>query len=477
MLGEQNRTQDEMFVSGTLHELIPEDYILKKVDRVLDLSWLRAEVADLYCATNGRPSIDPEAAVRLMLAGFFHGLVHDRALMREARMHLGMRWFAGFALHESLPDHSSLTRLRQRWGAERFRRIFERTVGLCIQAGLVDGQTVHIDATLIRADVSWESISLQHAEQVWEANQDASGEMPPKPVKPPKRKKRSSTDPECTLTTSTHDVRMQPSYKQHTAVDDRAGVIVDIDVTTGEASEGKQLMQQLQRVEATLGHCPQVVTADTGYASGRNLKALESRGIEAFIPPHRVTSKSDILPIERFKYDERHDWFKCPAGKKLTPHSGFTTGRFYRAQRKDCEQCPLRSKCLAPQTRRRSLTLSEGYPALLRMRRRQKKRDSRWRHFYTRHRWLVEGRHGEAKTQHGLARAVRRGLNNVAIQAYLTAAVMNLKRLARTCKAPEATPERCKTASGVFARVFRLFAKFIKIINADNGTEECLTNI
>lgn len=108
----------ELFVACSLRDLIPEDYILKRVDRVLDLSWLREEVGDLYCADNGRPSIDPEAAVRLMLAGFFHGIVHDRKLMREARMHVGMRWFAGFALHEELPDHSSLTRLRHRWMVE-----------------------------------------------------------------------------------------------------------------------------------------------------------------------------------------------------------------------------------------------------------------------------------------------------------------------------------------------------------------------
>lgn len=457
MLGERNHNQDEMFVAGRLCDLIPEDYILKKVDRVLDLSWLYDEVADLYCPDNGRPSIDPQAAVRLMLAGFFHGIVHDRALMREARMHLGMRWFAGFALHEALPDHSSLTRLRQRWGAERFRRIFERTVAQCIAAGLVDGQTVHIDATLIRADVSWESISVQHAEQVWDVNQDSAQETPSKPPKP---KKRSSTDPDCTLTTSSHDVRMQPSFKQHTAVDDRAGVIVDVAVTTGEASEGKQLMEQLQRVQATLGQCPQVVTADTGYASGRNLAALESRGIEAFIPPHRLTSKSQILPLERFKYDERYDCFKCPAGKKLTPRARFATGRFYRAHREDCQKCPMRSHCLPPWARQRSLTLSDGYTALLRMRR-KKKTNPRWRHFYTRHRWIVEGRHGEAKTQHGLARAIRRGLDNVAIQAYLTAAVMNLKRLAQASTANNLNQSRSGAPQAFFGLLLHLIFRLV----------------
>ena len=120
MLGKKDR-QPELFVAGSLRELLPDDHILVRVDRVLDLSWLRAEVAELYSADNGRPGIDPEVAVRLMLAGFLLGRVHDRRLMREAQVNLAIRWFIGYGLHEPLPDHSSLTRIRQRWGAERFR--------------------------------------------------------------------------------------------------------------------------------------------------------------------------------------------------------------------------------------------------------------------------------------------------------------------------------------------------------------------
>ena len=121
MLGKKDRGQPELFVAGSLRELLPDDHILVRVDHVLDLSWLRAEVAELYSADNGRPGIDPEVAVRLMLAGFLLGIVHDRRLMREAQVNLAIRWFIGYALHEPLPDHSSLTRIRQRWGAERFR--------------------------------------------------------------------------------------------------------------------------------------------------------------------------------------------------------------------------------------------------------------------------------------------------------------------------------------------------------------------
>jgi len=161
VIGKQERWQGDLFVAGPLSSLVPDDHILKRVDAVLDLSWLRSEVSDLYCRTNGRPGIDPEAAVRLMLAGFFQGVVHDRKLMREAQVHLAIRWFAGYRLDEKLPDHSSLTRIRQRWGADRFKQIFLKTVQFCIDANLVNGETVHVDATLIRADVSWESLTTE----------------------------------------------------------------------------------------------------------------------------------------------------------------------------------------------------------------------------------------------------------------------------------------------------------------------------
>ena len=102
----------------------------------------------------------------------------------------------------------------------------------------------------------------------------------------------------------------------------------------------------------------------------------------------------------------------------------------YRSSAKDCHHCKLRKRCLSEHVKSRSIMISNGYEALLRARRRHRNPDKKFRQTYSRHRWKVEGMHGEAKTQHGLRRAVRRGLSNVAIQAYLTAAVINLKRLA-----------------------------------------------
>jgi transposase len=159
MFGRKERDQLELFVTD-------DDHVLVRVDRALDLSWLRAEVADYYCADDGRPGNDPEVAVRLMLAGLLTGTVHDRRLKRDAQVNIAIRWFIGYGLHEKLPHHSSLTRIRERWGEERFRKIFERTVAACLKAKIVTGEIVHIDASLIRANVSWDSLAERHVEDV-----------------------------------------------------------------------------------------------------------------------------------------------------------------------------------------------------------------------------------------------------------------------------------------------------------------------
>ncbi len=433
MIGKQDRWQEDLFVAGPLSALIPEDHILKRVDAILDLSWLSALVKTTYCTDNGRRSIDPEAALRLMLAGFFEGITQDRKLMRQAQVNLAMRWFAGYRLHESLPDHSSLTRIRQRWGAERFKQIFQRIVKQCVDAGLVGGKTVHIDATLIRADVSWESLVEIHTDSVLEENatEDEPTDGPGRPrTRKPRPQKRSTTDPDATLTTSCKTFHMEPSYKQHGAVDDQCGIIVDIDVTTGQANEGNQLPEQIERIEANVGQKPQVVTADKGYAHGVNYDHLEQTQMEAIIPPSPLTPRSGCIPSCRFKYDARHRVVTCPARQKLTWRGTTEKGDIYRAEVKACQGCPLRQHCFSKDARCRTILIGWGYEALLRARRVHARRDKRYKTLYTRHRWRVEGMHGQAKTQHGLRRAARRGLWNVAIQAYLTAVVINLKRLA-----------------------------------------------
>src|SRR5215831_458202 len=396
------------------------------VNRVLDLDWLRHEVADCYCEDNGRPAIDPEAAVRLMLAGLLVGIVHDRKLMREAQVNLAIRWFAGYRLHEALPDHSSLTRIRLRWGEERFRRIFQRTVQACAAAGMVPGETVHIDATLIRANVSWESIAERHAEAVIKANPDDGVEA----LARAEGKRFSATDPEAGLATSDRRVRAEPSYKQHTAVDDLAGIVVDVIVTAGDVNEGDLIGLQIDHVGEVTGHTPTTLTADAGYAYAKVFRAAEDRGIHAVIPPKAEPKPRTAIPLRRFKYDARHQIVRCPQGKTLRRSTRAPHGWYYRSSFHTCRDCKLRSICLSPAVDRRTVVIADGFDALLRARRHRERWSHAERAVYKRHRWRIEGSHADAKRQHGLGRAIRRRRWNMAVQAYLVAAAMNLKRLA-----------------------------------------------
>ena len=511
MLKRKPPAQLELFVAGPLEQLVPCDHVLARIDRVLDLGWLHEEVADCYCADNGRPGIDPEVAVRLMLAGFLLGIVHDRRLMREAQVNIAIRWFIGCGLHDRLPDHSSLTRIRQRWGEDRFRTIFQRTVSACLEAGIAKGEVVHVDATLIRADVSWKSMVDRHAEVVAAENGDAAdgetesesktsvtadGERRKADARPAgkrkkvsrtdgesetesetsgaadgesetesetsgaadgesetesesktsvmadgkrrkadarpagKRKKVSRTDGDASLAASRRGQSPEPCFKQHTAVDDENGVVLDVAVTTGEVCEGDMIESQVDEVRAATGREIGTVTADSGYAFAKVYGGLERRGIDPLIPAKRDPAKSRV-PLRRFRYDAKHDIVKCPRGKVLRPGKPRKRGgRFFHAKATDCARCPLRGDCLSEKSRRRTVVVGDDYPALLRARRRKLRRSDEDRRLCKRHFWRSEGFHGETKTQHGLRRAVRRGLGNMKIQSCLTAAAINLKRLA-----------------------------------------------
>jgi transposase len=426
MLGRKERGQLELFITGSLRDLVPDDHVLVRVDGVLDLSWLPGEVAGLYCADNGRPCIDPEVAVRLMLAGFLLGIVHDRRLVREAQVNLAIRWFIGYALHEALPDHSSLTRIRQRWGEEVFRRVFTRVVRQCQLAGLVSAETIHIDASLIRANVSMDALILRHLDAVEDAS-DAERDA----RKSGKFKKLCRTDPDATMATSSK-APLRPAYKQHTAVDDLAGVVVDVEIVTGEEHDTGRFEARLDAIEDTLGVSPDRITADTIYGVGRVYAVLEDRQIEAVIPPLRAPRRKGAqgFPTERFTFDPHHDVVRCPASRRLTARNSTKSGRWYRADRRDCARCPLKAKCLPQGAPSRRVHIMANHAAILRARRKRLAWGKDDHAIYTRHRWRVEGTHGTAKTLHGLARAIRRGLANMRIQALLTAIAMNLKKLA-----------------------------------------------
>src|SRR5438105_3625998 len=146
----------------SLEELVPQDHFYRHLERTLDLSFVREVVRETY-AGGGRPSIDPIVFFKLQLVMFFEGIRSERQLMRHAADRLSVRWYVGYDLAEPLPDHSSLTRIRERYGVALFRRFFENIVEQCQQAGLVWGRELYIDSTKVEANASKDSLTPRFA--------------------------------------------------------------------------------------------------------------------------------------------------------------------------------------------------------------------------------------------------------------------------------------------------------------------------
>src|SRR5919202_6729619 len=152
MMGTKERSFSPL-TDLSLEDLVPKDNFYRRLQTTLDLSFVRDLVRERY-ATLGRPSVDPVVFFKLQLVLFFEGLRSERRLMEVVADRLSIRWYLGYDLHESLPDHSSLTRIRERYGLEVFRRFFERIVELCVEAGLVWGKELYLDATKVEANDS-----------------------------------------------------------------------------------------------------------------------------------------------------------------------------------------------------------------------------------------------------------------------------------------------------------------------------------
>ena len=155
MMGRLNHEQGRLFCSFCLDEAVPADHLVRKIAAVLDLSWVHSELAPYYPSI-GRPSIDPEFTIRMLIISYVFAIRSERALCREVQVNLAYRWFCGLSIEDKVPDHSAFSRVRH----ERFRdsdmvrRVFERVVEACIAAGLVGGEGFAVDASLIVADAN-----------------------------------------------------------------------------------------------------------------------------------------------------------------------------------------------------------------------------------------------------------------------------------------------------------------------------------
>jgi transposase len=401
MQTKRDNTQVGMMLLPPIETFIPKNHPLRGLNKVLDLSFVHEAVREHYCQDNGRPSIDPEVIIRLFLIQAIEGIPHVRDLMRQVQVNLAYRWFIGYELDEKLPDHSTLSRVLDRFGDEVFNDLFKQSIAQCKASGLIEGKILHVDATTIRADVSNERVG-----------------------------KADSPDPDARFGRFPGG-SIIPGYKQQTVVDNHKRVIVGLSVFPANQSEGEKAIEVIDEAIERTGVKPEVVCADASYGSGGNKGALDERDIRLVSPPRTpyTHTNKEYFTTEDFEYDEAKDEFICPAGQHLTfiaEDKKRGGKRRYRCWSVICKNCQLKGKCTKSPYRR--LVVSADYAALLRLR--SDSQTGSFRQLYRLRAPAVEGVFGEAKKWHSLGRAWRRGIFKMFVQSALIAAAINFKRLA-----------------------------------------------
>jgi transposase len=366
MMGKQAADQDQLFYSFNLDDHVPQDHLLRGIDHFLDLSDLRRHLEAFYSHT-GRPSIDPELMIRMLIVGYCFGIRSERRLCEEVHLNLAYRWFCRLSLENKVPDHSSFSKNRH----GRFRQsgacreLFESVLRRCMSEGLVGGEGFAIDASVIKADanrargmpaaeVNW-SDPKRATRAVREYLESLDGDEGSNP------KNISLTDPSARWTAAPGGPAFY-AYSTNYLIDVRAGVIVDVEATPAlKSEEVESTRRMLERVEARFDMKPARLIGDTAYGTSPMLNWLvEHKKIEPHIPVWDKSERQDgSLSRSEFIYDRKLDRYECPAGKFLT-----TTGRptsegtlLYRGSKFDCEVCPLKPRC-CPNTPARKIPRS-----------------------------------------------------------------------------------------------------------------------
>ena len=450
MMGRREDSQVQFLYAFDLDKVVPADHLVRQIDAILDLSWVHRELRPYYSHT-GRPSIDPVVFFRLQLILFFEGLRSERQLMGVVSDRLSLRWYLGYDFDEALPDHSSLTRSRQRLGEVTIRRMFEYVLQLCIDAGLVGGDLQSVDSTFVQANASLSSLrprlvvveAQRFTERIFKLNvlqdgqqQEEEGQPQPpgkspglkttrgRPKKPPAHESLvSRTDPEATLY-HRRGKGTRVGYLVQVAVDSSKQIITGVLTTGAHQRDTAQIVPLIDQV-IKQGVDVKAVAADRGYSAGEVLYELGQRDVQAYIPqPRKGGEVYGHFGQDRFLYDPESDRYQCPQGAWLRRNKSSGPERRYKARKADCRACPLREQCTSAKVR--TLNISPYHTELVAASERQKtpaaRRAARLR------RVCSERSFAEAKERHGLRRAQRRGLKNMAVQALLTATVMNLKR-------------------------------------------------
>jgi transposase len=443
MLKEAEVQQQELELV-TIESLVPADHLLRKIDAMVDLEFIRERVRHLYCADNGRPALDPVVLFKLLLIGYLFGIRSERQLMREVQCNAAYRWYLRLKLTDKVPDASTLSQNRRRRfrDSDVYQQIFDEIVELACRKGLVTGKVLYTDSTHLKANANKNKFDVARVEvkpveylvQLEAAIEQDRAEHGKRALKssPPETKtkeiKVSRTDQD-----AGYMVREgKPKgffYLDHRTVDGRHAIITDTHVTPANVHDSVPYLKRLDRQRERFGFEVQAVGLDAGYATAAIAKGLEERDIYGVIGYRTPNHAEGLFRKRQFRYDEANDLYVCPGGQLLVYRTTNREGhRQYHSDAKQCRHCPLRPQCTRSRNCVKIVTrhVWQRYKDQVDAHR----LEPRGRRIYKRRKETVERSFADAKQLHGHRYARMRGLAKVQEQSLLAAVAQNIKKIA-----------------------------------------------
>ncbi|HLO15749.1 MAG TPA: IS1182 family transposase [Anaerolineales bacterium] len=368
MLGHKAR-EFKQHKSISLEDLVPDGNFYRQVERTIDLGFVR-ELVDEFYASMGRPSIDPVVFFKLQLIAFFEGIRSERQWIETVNLNLAHRWFIGYDLDESVPDHSSLSKIRERYGLAAFQQFFEHIVELCIEAGLVWGEELYFDSTKVQANANINGMIdrtefevQQHLGQLFERSDENASDFGKLITKYNGERITGIRKPHYQRTTDDRvspidpdAAPMQPSgggsavlgYRDHYVVDGgKARIILSALVTPASITDNTPILDLVDWVRSRWMIDPKLAVGDSKYGTVPNIVGLEERGINAYLPTSDFSQRTKYYPAKLFQYDSEKDHYVCPQGQILPLVSRRKSEQvlLYKSKAEVCNACPLKSKC------------------------------------------------------------------------------------------------------------------------------------
>src|SRR6266496_941076 len=437
MMGQHDRSE-ALFYYFRLEDQVPENHLLRLIEKHISFEFVRERLRASYSET-GRPSIDPELLLRIVLIGYLYGITSERKLVEELRMHLAWRWFTGLGFDQEIPHHSTFSKNRHGRFQESklLEQLFEQILKQCVEVGLVQGTHLSVDASFVEANAGKESRipreQLVEAAQVHHTVREYLQELEQQnPAEEPvhEQEQVSTTDPDSTYATQ-GGTPARLGYYDNYLVDNHSCVIVGVQATAARMSQETVAAQDMiARFAQWQGRTPVSVAADTTYGNGEFLQWLLERDITPYMRTrdsvHR--KKSPFYGPERFTYLPESNSYRCPAGQPLN-YVGLNVrnrARAYIGSAKRCGACSQKAQCTSGRYKYLAIHIHESA--------RQRARELANTPEFSkaqRQRKKVEALFAELKNQIELRRLRLRRMKFVREQFFLTAAAQNIKRLVR----------------------------------------------